>query len=247
GAVVLPGASGLIGRALSAHLAARGWEVRALVRDPAGFGPPPAGLRVGRCDLPDTLDEALLAGADAVVHAAYATRETDRERARRVNEDGTRRLLEASRRARVPRFVFVSTVAAHPEAPNYYARSKHALEGLCDPGHDLVVRPGLVLAREGHGIFQMMRGAAGSGGARRASAAPLRERARHPGAPPGAGGRGSPPPRSLRALGGGEPGGRAVASAQKAGSGARPSSEPTGRPGGAEPLGPPADSARCRP
>ena len=151
------GASGLIGRALSAHLAARGWEVRALVRDPAAFGPPPAGGRVGRCELPDTLDEALLAGADVVVHCAYATRETDRARARRVNEDGTRRLLEASRGAQVPRFVFVSTVAAQPEAPNYYARSKHALEGLCDPGRDLVVRPGLVLAREGHGIFQMMR------------------------------------------------------------------------------------------
>src|SRR5213078_5261039 len=44
------GASGLIGRALSAHLAARGWEVRALVRDPAAFGPPPAGGRVGRCE-----------------------------------------------------------------------------------------------------------------------------------------------------------------------------------------------------
>jgi len=35
--------------------------VRALVRDPAAFGPPPAGVRVGRCDLPDTLDEELLA------------------------------------------------------------------------------------------------------------------------------------------------------------------------------------------
>jgi len=174
-AVVLTGASGLVGRALSAHFAARGWEVRALVRDPAAFGPPPAGVRVGRCDLPDTLDEALLAGADAVVHAAYATRETDRERARRVNEDGTRRLLEASRRARVPRFVFVSTVAAHPEAPNYYARSKYALESLCDPGRDLVVRPGLVLAREGHGIFHLMRDLA-----RRAHVIPLFDGGRQP-------------------------------------------------------------------
>src|SRR5439155_19761000 len=117
-AVVLTGASGLVGRALSTHLTGRRWGVRALVRDPAAFGAPPAGVRVGRCDLPETLDEALLAGADAVVHAAYATRERDRERARRVNEDGTRRLLEASRRAGVPCFVFFSTVAAHPAAPN---------------------------------------------------------------------------------------------------------------------------------
>src|SRR5439155_417350 len=99
------------GRALSAHLAARGWEVRALVRDPAAFGPPPAGVRLGRCDLPDTLDETLLAGADAVVHAAYATRETDRERARRVNEDGTRRLLEAFARALERQLTGAVTVA----------------------------------------------------------------------------------------------------------------------------------------
>jgi len=150
------GASGLVGRALAARLAARGWDVRALVRDPTALAEL-AGVRAGRCDLPDTLDESLLAGADAVVHCAYATRETDPARARRVNEDGTRRLLEAARRAGVGRFVFVSTVAAHPDAPNYYARSKHALEGLCDPGRDLVVRPGLVLAREGQGIFHMMR------------------------------------------------------------------------------------------
>src|SRR5436309_16123295 len=91
-AVVLTGASGLVGRALSARLAARGWEVRALVRDPAAFGAPPPGVRVGRCDLPDALDEASLAGAEAVVHLAYATRETDRARAQRVNEAGTRRL-----------------------------------------------------------------------------------------------------------------------------------------------------------
>src|SRR5207245_151645 len=94
-------------------------------------------------------------------------------RARRVNEDGTRRLLEASRRARVPRFVFVSTVAAHPEAPNYYARSKYALESLCDPGRDLVVRPGLVLAREGHGIFHLMRDLARRGAVNVAEPAPL--------------------------------------------------------------------------
>jgi len=155
-AAAVTGASGLVGRALAARLTARGWDVRALVRDPTALAEL-AGFRAGRCDLPDTLDESLLAGADAVVHCAYATRETDPARARRVNEDGTRRLLEAARRAGVGRFVFVSTVAAHPDAPNYYARSKHALEGLCDPGRDLVVRPGLVLAREGQGIFHMMR------------------------------------------------------------------------------------------
>jgi len=156
-AVVVTGASGMLGRHLCAHLSRRGWAVRALVRAPSTLPPEVPRSRVGRCDLPETIDESALGGAAAVVHCAYATRVTDLTEARRVNEDGTRRLLDASRRAGVPRFVFVSTVAADPRAPNYYARSKHAQETLLDRDRDLVIRPGLILAREGQGLFQQMR------------------------------------------------------------------------------------------
>jgi len=171
--VVVTGASGMLGRQLCARLVGRGFEVRALVREPGKFEA--RGLRVGRCDLPDTLDESLLAGASVLVHCAYATRTTDLEEARRVNEEGTRRVLEASRRAGIPRFVFVSTIAAHPAAPNYYARSKLALEHLLDPGRDLALRPGLILAKEGQGLFQQMRD-----GIRRTHVMPLFDGGRQP-------------------------------------------------------------------
>lgn len=150
GTVVVTGASGYLGRPLCRRLAAHGFTVRALVRDPAAMPDVPA----GRLDLPDVLDDAMLAGADAVVHAAYATKETDVARARRVNEEGTRRVLAAARAAGVGRVLFVSTVDARADAPSYYARSKHALEALFDPGRDLVVRPGFILAPEGAGRFQ---------------------------------------------------------------------------------------------
>ena len=153
--VAVTGASGFLGSALCRALAAKGFEVRALVRDPARFTGPP-GVRALHCELPDGIDEAALAGASALVHCAYATRETDLARARRVNEEGTRRLLEASRRAGVPRVIFVSTVAASAAAPNYYARSKHALEGIFDPTRDAIVRPGLVIGKGGHGLFQQL-------------------------------------------------------------------------------------------
>jgi nucleoside-diphosphate-sugar epimerase len=157
--VTITGASGSLGRHLCDHLAGRGATVRALVRDPASFARLRPGIPAARCVLPDTLDETALAGADAVVHCAYPTRLTDLTRIRRENEDGTRRLLEASRRAGVRRFVFVSSIVAAPDAPSYYARSKHALEMLVDPGRDAIVRPGLVMAREGQGLFQQMRDA----------------------------------------------------------------------------------------
>ena len=157
--VAITGASGSLGRHLADHLAARGWTARALVRDPAAFARLRPGVPAFRCDLPDTLDEGALADADAVVHCAYPTRLTDLARIRRENDDGTRRLLAATRRAGVPRFVFISSIVAAPDAPSYYARSKHALEELLDHGRDTIVRPGLVLAREGQGLFQQMRDA----------------------------------------------------------------------------------------
>lgn len=158
--VALTGASGFLGRPLCARLLRGGHEVRALVRRPEEFARAMPGVRAGRCELPETLGEALLAGADVLIHAAWATRETDRRRAERVNEEGTRRLIDAARRAGVPRVVFVSTVAAAPDAPSYYARSKHGMEALCDPSRDLVVRPGLILAREGGGLFRQLARAA---------------------------------------------------------------------------------------
>lgn len=161
GPIVVTGATGMLGRHLCAHLARRGpdgeREVRALVRDPRTLTGLPPGVRVGRCNLPDVIDESMLEGAAVVIHCAYGTRLTDLAELRRVNEEGTERLLAASRRAGVARFVFVSTIAADPQAPNYYARSKHVLETRLDPERDLIVRPGLIMAKEGQGLFQQMR------------------------------------------------------------------------------------------
>lgn len=158
--VAVTGAAGFLGLPLCRHLAARGHAVRALVRDPRGFVAANPGMAAARCELPDVLDASVLAGADVLIHAAWATKETDPGRARRVNDEGTRRVLAAARQAGIGRAVFVSTVSATADAPSVYGRSKFAAEALFDPSRDAIVRPGLILAAQGAGLFQQLIGAA---------------------------------------------------------------------------------------
>ncbi len=91
----------------------RGWSVRALVR---GEAPSLAGLDVDL--VPGDLFAPQLAGAMAGAHALFHVAATyslwrrDREAVLRANVDGTRSVLEAARRAGIPRIVHTSSVAA---------------------------------------------------------------------------------------------------------------------------------------
>jgi len=157
--IAVTGAAGFVGRAIATGLVDAGHEVVAFVRDPGDTARLPAGVRPAACRLPDVLDESALAGVDVVVHAAWATTETDPVRADAVNENGTRLVFEAARRAGA-RILFVSSIAARADAPSRYGRSKWAMEQLLDAGRDAVLRPGLVIGRGAGGLFRQLSGAA---------------------------------------------------------------------------------------
>jgi NADH dehydrogenase len=155
--VAITGATGLIGRHLCDSFRRLGWQVRALVRDPCGYPFAAPGVARFVCDLPGRIDAAGLAGADVLVHAAYMTRFTNQEEARRVNEEGSRRLFALGRQLGVSRVLFLSSFSSGADAPSYYGRSKFAIEQQLDPARDVAVRAGLVLAAEG-GLFQRIVG-----------------------------------------------------------------------------------------
>jgi nucleoside-diphosphate-sugar epimerase len=158
--ILVTGASGFIGTALSRALVARGHSVRAVVR---GAGAPSAdtpGLhRVTVVDIAGEIDRrALLEGIDVVVHlAAIAHRAVaDVPEIRRVNVEATARLADAASGS-VRRFVFLSSVKVHGEdsgdvtytemAPtrpeDAYGRSKLEAELVLA---DLAARGGMELA-----------------------------------------------------------------------------------------------------
>lgn len=105
--ILVTGATGKVGSRLAKRLAARGDQVRALVRDKAA-DLPGIELVVGDLRDPGSL-AAAVAGVDAVVHCAAFFRGATPEQAHEVNDLGTRHLAHAARAAGVKRFVFTST------------------------------------------------------------------------------------------------------------------------------------------
>jgi predicted dehydrogenase/nucleoside-diphosphate-sugar epimerase len=114
--VLITGATGFIGGRLAELLALRdGWQVRALVHNPARasrLARLPGEMVVG--ELSGSSDPArLVEGCDAVVHCAIGTAWGDRRAIFDVTVGGTKRLSAAARAAGVGRFVHVSTYAVH--------------------------------------------------------------------------------------------------------------------------------------
>lgn len=124
--IAVTGATGFIGRYIVRHLVGQGHRVRCWYRptsDRSGFDDVAGTIDwlPGRLGDPVSTDD-LTRGADAVVHAALERPDTNSFRnAGRydllafldANLMGSLRLMETAQRARVPRFVFISTCAVH--------------------------------------------------------------------------------------------------------------------------------------
>lgn len=122
--VGVTGGTGFLGRYIVDHLAARGHSCRCWHRpesDRGGFEEVESRIEWLPGDLTDTSSmEALVRGADAVVHAAldrpgprFMGAEGDVATFVERNVLGTVRLIEAARAAGVGRFVFIATCAVH--------------------------------------------------------------------------------------------------------------------------------------
>ncbi|GAA4439341.1 SDR family NAD(P)-dependent oxidoreductase [Actinokineospora soli] len=155
--VAVTGGTGFLGAHTVAALRRAGHSVRLLVRD-GGRAPSDVDVVYGDVLNPDAVAEAVR-GADAVLHAAAVYSFDSRRRAAmaRVNEEGTRVVLDAASAADVGRVVHVSTIGAlfapgvrsvGPSSPvgrsrQPYLASKAAADRLArsyqDDGHPVVV------------------------------------------------------------------------------------------------------------
>ena len=125
--VLVTGAAGLVGIHTCRELTKNGWQVRALIRDPAraamALGQLPVEFRVGDARDATTLRSAL-SGCGAVVHLAAIAIEKKGESYRESNTAATERLISAARAENVQRIIFMSQNGADSRSPYPFLRSK---------------------------------------------------------------------------------------------------------------------------
>jgi nucleoside-diphosphate-sugar epimerase len=131
------GAHGYVGRIVSGALAAAGFDVIGLVRQPAGSGD-------RLYDLRGFPDANLLDGVDILIHCAYDFTVISEADIWAVNVVGTRRLLEAVAASGVRRTILVSSMSAYPGTNQLYGRAKLDTERIALDFGMAVVRLGLV-------------------------------------------------------------------------------------------------------
>lgn len=146
--VLVTGGTGVVGHAAVTALLGRGHTVRLLsrhaVRDARRWS---AGVDAWPGDVgrPDTLRGAA-DGCDAVLHIVGIVADSGPEATvERINVDGTRHLLAETERARVGKFIFVSSLGADRGSSEYH-ESKRRAEELVKrfDGGWVILRPGNV-------------------------------------------------------------------------------------------------------
>jgi len=146
--MVISGASGFLGAQLVDYFEAQGWQVVALVRTPPKYSKRKL-VHYVAFDLAQPFDDTCFKGADYLVHAAYVKSDRRHPDALAINVDGAQRLITASRKYKLKKNIFISSMSAHGEAVSTYGKQKLAVEKLFATKRDVVLRSGLILGNGG--------------------------------------------------------------------------------------------------
>lgn len=145
----LTGATGLLGRRCARALERAQHSVQRWTRCPERPGDV-------AFELGSRVDPELLRGVDAVIHCAHDFSARALTEDRRINVDGALRLLEASERAGVKRWLFVSSVAAFEGCSSSYGTGKLLVERAVLPAGGRVLRPGLLWGAPPAGAYRTL-------------------------------------------------------------------------------------------
>ena len=143
----ITGSNGYVGGSVKNYLAARGWDILELTRQPK------PGTRGVAFQLGAEVSPSALAGVAALVHCAYDFKPLRWDELRAVNVDGSRRLFSAARAAGVGKVIAISSISAYDGCRSLYGKAKLEIETLALDHGAQVIRPGLVYGSGPGGMF----------------------------------------------------------------------------------------------
>jgi NADH dehydrogenase len=154
--IAITGGTGFVGGHLARALVAKGHEVVLIARgfdrrDESIFSLPNAKFSSADLSSADELARAFSA-CGGVAHCAGINREIGRQTYAQVHVEGTRRVVEAARRAGVGKIALLSFLRARPNCGSAYHESKWAAEEIVRfSGLDYtVIKPGVIYGRGDH-------------------------------------------------------------------------------------------------
>ena len=164
-AILLLGASGLIGSAVAARLAARGDEVVAVTRAPwaPGLIPVYGFLHLDIADMcrPEAWLKHL-SGIDGIVNCAGTLQDGPFNSTAGVHSEGIAALFAACQQVGIRRIVHISAIGVDRETPSDFSKTKLAGDRVlmeCDLDW-IILRPSVVFGAAAYGATALMRGLA---------------------------------------------------------------------------------------
>lgn len=150
--IFLTGATGFLGRQILAGLIEEGQSIKCLVRNKSRFAHySKKDIETIKGDITnfDSLGNKLL-GCDTVIHCAAGTNSLFKGEILKVNLEGTRNLLHASKQQNVRRFIFISSFDTRTASKSCYTESKRLAEDLVKKSHltYVIIRPSIIYGIE---------------------------------------------------------------------------------------------------
>jgi nucleoside-diphosphate-sugar epimerase len=142
----ITGSNGYVGGCVKNYFAARGWEILELVRQPK------AGSRGVKFCLGEEIPPPVFENVTVLVHCAYDLKLVRREEIRAVNVEGSRKIFQSARAAKIPKIVFISSISAFDGCKSLYGNAKLEIEKIALDNGALVIRPGLVFGNDPGGM-----------------------------------------------------------------------------------------------
>jgi NADH dehydrogenase len=156
--VFITGGSGFVGSHIAEELMDRGHELVALVRRAGSL--PGAGEIVGDVTRPETFPPDKLRGCEAAIHLAGIIREFPQKGItfRQVHVEGTRNVVEACRRAGIPKILHMSALGEGYRSGSLFQRTRaHAEDLVRSSGLDWTIfKPSTILGRGGEFTEMML-------------------------------------------------------------------------------------------